>query len=75
MTPKEKATELIEKFYNVEHCGIRHFPNQKYCDCEGGMNDYMAKQSALIAIEEIINVCESYVSPYYYEVRKEIENQ
>jgi ferritin-like protein len=54
MTPKEKAKQLVDKMYNTEHCGIQHIPNKNYCDCVE-MNDYQAKQCALIAVDEIIN--------------------
>jgi hypothetical protein len=72
MTAKEKATELINKF--------KDFADEDYMDTKqqfelNETRNLNAKKCALIAIEEIINVCESYVSPYYYEVRKEIENQ
>ena len=53
MTPKEKAKELVNKMYNTEHCGIQHIPNKNYCDCVE-MNDYQAKQCALIAADEVI---------------------
>jgi len=72
MTAKEKATELINK--------LKDFADEDYMDTKqqfelNETRNLNAKKCALIAIEEIINVCESYVSPYYYEVRKEIENQ
>jgi len=34
---------------------------------------FNCKQCALIAVDEMIELCESYVAPYYYEVKKEIE--
>lgn len=54
MSPKEKAIELIEKFrLNVTDYG------------GSGMNIFKAKQCALIAVNEIMEVC-------YYT--KEVEN-
>ena len=53
MTPKEKAEELVDKMHNTEHCGIKHFPNERYCDCIA-MNAFQAKQCALKAVNEMI---------------------
>jgi hypothetical protein len=39
---------LVDKMYNTEHCGIKHFPNKHYCDCSE-INYYQAKQCALVA--------------------------
>ena len=85
MTPKEKAEELVDKMYNTEHCGIKHQPNQRYCDCEM-MNIYQAKQCALIAVDEIINnipdifneinligINDFNNQKYWKQVKKEIE--
>jgi hypothetical protein len=57
MTPKEKAAELIVNY-------------QLKCK---SLNYDEAKQCALIAVDEMIELCESYVTPYYQEVKKEIE--
>jgi hypothetical protein len=78
---KEKAKELVDKMYNTEHCGIQHIPNKNYCDCVE-MNDYQAKQCALIAVDEILNAItfnmydeEEYnkVNDFWEEVKTEIE--
>lgn len=53
MTPKEKAAELIDLMYNTNNCGIKHFPNKKYCDCSE-INLYQAKQCAIVCVNEII---------------------
>jgi hypothetical protein len=37
------------------------------------LGDYEAKQCAIIAIDEILDVCKTYLTPYHYEVKKEIE--
>jgi len=60
MTPKEKAQELVEKFNKNEK--LFH-----------SIDFYQAKQCALIAVNEILDVCKTYLSPYYLEVKKEIE--
>jgi hypothetical protein len=49
LTPKDKAKELVDEIYNTNHCGIKHFPNERYCDCIA-MNYFQAKQCALIAV-------------------------
>jgi hypothetical protein len=71
MTPKEKAKELVDNFkFNV-------------LDYEGsGLNEYKAKQCALIAVDEIIAQIEPSVSMdviserinYWQEVKQEIES-
>jgi hypothetical protein len=64
MTPKEKAIELIDKML---HC------------YQGHIDEYTAKQCALIAVDEIIkdnpNIYDSDRLNYKYwnEVKKEIE--
>jgi hypothetical protein len=68
MTPKEKAKYLVWDFYNIQ--------SNEY---DYGMNWEMAKQCALIAVDEIINLIElerrnMYIwKPYYLEVKQEIE--
>ena len=75
MTPKEKAIELIDEFYNItDYVG----------DCI--ITKYEAKQCALIAVDEIISQWEyidTYLSDlggelninlkYWYQVKQEIE--
>ncbi len=77
ITAKEKANELVDKMHNSEHCGIKHFPNKKYCECVE-MNLFQAKQCALIAVDEILNVIDrdmnyQNVYSFYLDVKKEIE--
>lgn len=69
MTPKEKAEELIEKFYYIKS-------NSEYF----GVNWEIAKKCALIAIDEIIKQCWDYRDidlqasyDYWQEVKQEIE--
>jgi len=57
MTAREKASQLIVDF-------------QLKCK---SLEYKEAIQCALIAVDEIIELCESYVAPYYYEVKKELE--
>ncbi len=66
MTPKEKAIQLVENFrLNV-------------LDYEGsGMNEYKAKQCALIAVDEILDQFiwkPSDGLSYWTEVKQEINN-
>ena len=57
MTPKEKAEELVDKFYPMFTNSVR---------------DTLAKQCALIAVNEILNIGCIEV-PYWLEVKQEIE--
>jgi hypothetical protein len=66
MTPKEKAKELVEKFDNA----MEFYTPARY-----------AKQCALIAVDEILNVLSEYtIEPfvfdieYWQEVKQEIIN-
>jgi hypothetical protein len=67
MTPKEKAIELFEKM-------VLEFPLQNNTNANVY---YIAKQCALIAVDEILNVCEfhrlSAEKDWWQEVKKEIE--
>ena len=62
MTPKEKAEEL---FYKYKDCTL----NVEYDDDQ---NNFKAKQCALIAVDEILNIGCIEV-PYWQEVKLEIE--
>jgi len=55
---KLKAKELVDKML---HC------------YQGNIDEYTAKQCALIAVDEILDACKTYLSSYYLEVKKEIE--
>jgi hypothetical protein len=69
MTPKEKARKLVDKFYNATDDHWNQW--------------YVAKQCALIAVEEILNIKPNnpfivngyYKAPiqYWREVKQEIE--
>ena len=65
MTPKEKAVELVERFINLYE-GVTL----------GLAKKHWAKQSALIAVDEMIEVAKSLTmetQEWYEEVKKEIE--
>jgi len=70
MTPKEKAKELVEKFYIL-------FSKE----LENTISLSEAKECALIAVEEIFSQCWGYreidleaACNYWYEVKQEINN-
>jgi hypothetical protein len=64
MTPKEKAEELVDKML--------------YC-YQGHIDEYTAKQCALIAIDEVIEALHEHhwqnrlIIDYWKEVKQEIE--
>jgi hypothetical protein len=73
MTPKEKAKDLLCNFYAIQSDEYNY-----------GINWKMAKQCALIAVDEIINnfgskvgdkthYCNYMTIQYYEEVKQEIE--
>ena len=70
MTPKEKAEELYKMYNNLI---IEQVIEMKPIYLL--MTHEMAKKSALIAINEMINICyNNYMASYYGEVRQEIKN-
>ncbi len=56
MTPKEKAVELWEKYFQLNY------------DWDGVTKDEWAKEGASIAIDEILNVI---IASYDYELEKQ----
>jgi hypothetical protein len=69
MTPKEKAEELVHKFKKYSYYPTTNddvlFVNQL---------NYNAKQCALIAVDQILEIIYSdYDWQYWYEVKQEIE--
>jgi hypothetical protein len=60
MTPQEKAVELVERFINLYE-GVTL----------GLAKKHWAKQSALIAVDEILKLRVNI--PYWQEVKQEIE--
>ena len=79
MTLKEKAQELVSKFEYQEGYGISESTGID------GISFHQAKQCALIAVDEIIPIVESYEDAlsasqrsdelaYWNEVKKELED-
>ena len=58
MTPKEKAKELFNKMFLCY---------------QGIIDEYTAKQCALIAVDEILEHCYEVMKPFWEEVKQEIE--
>ena len=73
MTPKEKAQELVDKFLPEIRGADRYNYNLE------SMNIFIAKQCALIAVDEILNALSYKVSSnfeelkYFEEVKQEIK--
>jgi hypothetical protein len=61
MTPKEKAKELFDKFYLQTEYYIN-------CGCE-----FLAKENALICVDEILEFHDRIDVKYWKEVKQEIE--
>jgi hypothetical protein len=74
MTPNEKANELVEKFYMPLPLKIEVITKVKRIPFE--YNDWeVAKQCALIAVDEILEVIHTNMEDkYWQEVKQEIEN-
>ena len=66
MTPEEKATELVLRYLRIDNNTIQWF------------NLYIAKQCALIVVDEILNINsvdkDFSLSHYWQDVKNEIEN-
>jgi hypothetical protein len=63
--PKEKSKELVWKYYhNIEHTISNEY---SYKDWE------IAKQCALIAVDECLKTCVYSMINYWQEVKQEIE--
>ncbi len=74
MTPKEKAIELVDKFINIEIAYYDSIEGYSFMT----MAKLYAKECALIAVDEILNVIEDEREgfnwkTYYLEVKQEIE--
>ena len=61
MTPKEKALELWEKYFQLNY------------DWDGVTKDEWAKEGALIAVDELIYSHNNDNKWYWQEVKQEIE--
>jgi hypothetical protein len=66
MAPEEKAKELVLRYLRIDNNTIQWF------------NLYIAKQCALIAVDEILNINsvdkDFSLSHYWLDVKDEIEN-
>ena len=60
MSPKEKAKELIDKMYATQ-------------GPEYGITEDEAKQCALVAVDEVLNVIDNFEMIYWESVKQEIE--
>jgi hypothetical protein len=78
MTPKEKAIKLVHKFYNeiplLDGCS---WCNVNYkCENRCEKKCKSAKQCALMAVDEILDVLCMDINPianYWFEVKQEID--
>ena len=66
MTPKEKAKELVFKFYTS--FPLDDFANERYIFVKKH-----AKNCALIAVDECLHTCVESMIYYWQEVKQEIE--
>ena len=73
MTPKEKAEELVDKFYQTT-------PNEAWINQPSGISEEykawnQAKQCALIAVDEILDTWLEFSTDriFWQEVKQEIE--
>jgi hypothetical protein len=64
MTPKEKAEQLVDRFMAIKSMKLSDYSLIYYP---------FAKLCALIAIDEILNICPLPNRDYYEEVKQEIE--
>ncbi len=76
MTPREKAEQLFGKFADIEHLGVYGDYNGTW-EWSSSLWRKQAKESALIAVDEIINSTSwQYITnglDYWNEVKHEIE--
>ena len=82
MTPKEKAQELVDKYANlaesIEWTDKETSKKSEKFNDELGTDiliywNELAKQSALIAVDEILHTCVESMIYYWNEVKQEIE--
>jgi len=69
MTPKEKAKELVNKY-------LRTYPIYDNPTVVISYTNNEAKQCALIAVDEILEILSEDINPlvnYWFEVKQEIE--
>jgi hypothetical protein len=68
MTPKKKAIELVDRFIDYVNCWDDETADPNYTQAYN-----YAKQCALIAVNEILNICPLANRDYWQEVKQEIE--
>jgi hypothetical protein len=65
MTPKEKAEELVDKYFKL----LKYeFGDEVY-----SLRDKQPHKCALIAVDEISQHCYQVMKPFWQEVKQEIE--
>ena len=76
MTPKEKAKELVDKFYQYANeefdDKLNEYPGQVLSE-RRKMRKESSKQCAFIAVDEILNVIDNFEMIYWENVKQEIE--
>lgn len=69
MTPKEKAKELVDKYFKLL--------NYEFGDLVYSLSDKQPHQCALIAVDEVLQYSKAHgfigLTEYYKEVKQEIE--
>jgi hypothetical protein len=65
MEPKDKAIELVKKFYPFTYTAVHNHKTP--------FDEADAKQCALIAVDEIIRILQDEQDWYWPEVKQEIE--
>lgn len=62
MTPKEKAKEIWDKMiYHIMY------------NCQPTLSEMVAKECALVAVDEILEVTGGHINQFYQQVKQEIE--
>jgi|688.fasta_scaffold1925879_2 ABC-type transporter MlaC component len=76
LTPKEKAKELVDKFYQYANeefdDKLNEYPGQVLSE-RRKMRKESSKQCAFIAVDEILNVIDNFEMIYWENVKQEIE--
>jgi hypothetical protein len=69
MTPKEKAIELVASM-SFSKAKVTGYETGQMVDVPGNI---FAKQCALIAVDEVLNVIDNFEMIYWEQVKQEIE--
>jgi len=70
MTAKEKAEQLIQKFWDVKWDAIKTPKTYRII----GMSRTAAIKCAIISVEEIIEICNPFAIEYWHDVIKELKS-